>query len=150
MNLNTAQVGYFIQQVGLAAASFGVSDGDIKLVATALGETFALSCSPPRTVIHSQGPQLQSICQANDCHKSSNATCDAYGQSEDPEVANATFAMGEGSNPGNKSVISTGPSGTAMGPKATGTAKSGESSLGNMVEASLDVLALAFLSVLAL
>lgn len=135
MNLDTAQVGYFIQQVGLAAASFGVSDADIKLVATALGETFALSCAPPSVVINSQGSQLQSICQADECIKSQNATCDAYGHSEEPSVANATLAMGEGSkSTGNKTVSMAGPSSTMTGSKTTGTKKP---NAGNAVEISL-------------
>lgn len=67
MALNNAQVTYFITQVALAAASFGVAETDIKPVGEALGMLFNYKCSPPVTVIPYQGAQNQSICVADSC-----------------------------------------------------------------------------------
>lgn len=92
MDLDAAEVGYFIEQVGLSAASFGVAQADIQVVATALDSIFNVRCAPPTTVIPSQGAQLQSICQAPDCPLSPNATCAAYPTDVLPSVANSTLA----------------------------------------------------------
>ena len=50
------------------------------------------------TVVLAQGPQLQSICLADDCPVDLNATCNSYEVAVEPAVANATLAMGEGGN----------------------------------------------------
>ncbi|KAK7920969.1 hypothetical protein PG985_008991 [Apiospora marii] len=78
MDLNPAEVGYFIQQVGMAAASFGVAEDDVKAVGTALNSLFGYRCAPPATAIKAQGPQLQSICIDGACPISpmANGTCD--------------------------------------------------------------------------
>ncbi|KAI9840744.1 MAG: hypothetical protein M1838_003928 [Thelocarpon superellum] len=75
MALDPFEVGYFITQVGLSAASFGVATEDVTTVGEALGKLFDYRCSPPTTVIPSQGPQLQSICTDKQCPLSPNATC---------------------------------------------------------------------------
>ncbi|KAI9148053.1 hypothetical protein HJFPF1_11874 [Paramyrothecium foliicola] len=85
MDLNFAEVTYFIQQVGLTAASFGVAESDITVVANALSTIFNVRCAPPTTVIMAQGPQLQSICiDEETCPLSPNATCPAYEESMPP------------------------------------------------------------------
>ncbi|KAK8039053.1 hypothetical protein PG993_007464 [Apiospora rasikravindrae] len=78
MDLNPAEVGYFIQQVGMAAASFGVAEDDVKAVGTALNSLFGYRCAPPATAIKAQGPALQSICIDGACPISpmANGTCD--------------------------------------------------------------------------
>lgn len=79
MDLNYAEVTYFVQQVGLAAASFGVAEADIKVVAEALNSIFNVRCGPPTAVIPAQGEQLQSICiDEATCPLAENATCDMY------------------------------------------------------------------------
>ncbi len=78
MDLSYAEVTYFIQQVALSAASFGVADSDLAIVGAALASTFDVSCAPLTTVIPSQGPQLQSICIDSTCPLAVNATCDLY------------------------------------------------------------------------
>ncbi|MCJ1463417.1 hypothetical protein MMC07_002024 [Pseudocyphellaria aurata] len=98
MNLNEYELGYFITQVGLSAASFGVSTEDVTAVGHALAKLFAYRCAPETVVVPSQGPHLQSICQADTCPLSPNDTCSAYPSSIEPAVANATLAGGEGSN----------------------------------------------------
>lgn len=98
MGLNTAEVTYFIQQVGMAAASFGVADSDVTKVGEALSGLFNVRCAAPATAIPAQGPQLQSICITDDCKIAPNATCSSYEAVVEPGVANATLAMGEGNS----------------------------------------------------
>ncbi|PHH71349.1 hypothetical protein CDD82_6555 [Ophiocordyceps australis] len=91
MDLDKAQVSYFIQQVGLAAKSFGVADADIATVAAALNSLFNVRCAPPTTVIKSQGPHLQSICtDPQTCPLAKDAMCDKYGEPQKPERAGSS------------------------------------------------------------
>ncbi|KAI1852571.1 hypothetical protein JX265_003053 [Neoarthrinium moseri] len=78
MALNPYELTYFIQQVGMAAASFGVAEADVTAVGAALTSLFTYRCAPPTTVIPAQGPLLQSICIDGACPISPNATCDQY------------------------------------------------------------------------
>lgn len=98
MALDQYQVGYFIQQVGLSAASFGVATDDVTAVGKALTMLFDYKCAPNTTVVPEQGPQQQSICIADTCPVAMNATCSAYAPVIEPFAANATLAMGEGRN----------------------------------------------------
>ncbi|MCJ1247818.1 hypothetical protein MMC30_005033 [Trapelia coarctata] len=98
MALDEYQVGYFITQVALAAASFGVATDDITAVGKALAGLFGVRCAPPTVVVPSQGAELQSICIAESCPLSPNATCSSYEPVQEPIVANVTLAMGEGVN----------------------------------------------------
>lgn len=111
MALDPNELGYFIQQVGLAATSFGVEVEDVAPVAEALGKLFGYRCSPPTVVIPAQGTTLNSICQAADCPLDAMATCAAYpnnGTVMEPQMVGA----------GNGSAV---PTGTGMGgPSATG------------------------------
>lgn len=88
MALNVYEVTYFIQQVGLSAASFGVATADITAVGTALNNLFGYRCAPPAVVIPSQGAQLQAICIADNCPVAPMPTCAAYAPVMRP--ANAT------------------------------------------------------------
>jgi hypothetical protein len=121
MDLDAYEVGYFITQVGLAAASFGVADEDVTAVGEALIKLFDYKCAPPTTVIPAQGPQLQAICIADNCPTSPNATCASYESAMEPGVANSTLAMGEGNSTSTatQSFSSPLPSATST---ATGTA----------------------------
>ena len=98
MALDQYQVGYFIEQVALAAASFGVAESDIAIVGYALGNLFNVKCGPPTVVIPSQAAGLQSICIESTCAQSMNATCGSYAAVAQPAIANATLADGEGVN----------------------------------------------------
>jgi len=102
MNLGPKSVGYFVQEVGLAAASFGVAADDVKIVAAALRKFFDYRCSPATTVVPAQGPQLQSICTSGKCTVDPAANCSAYpttdGTGVTPLVANASLADGLGRN----------------------------------------------------
>ncbi|KAI6780272.1 uncharacterized protein J7T54_003051 [Emericellopsis cladophorae] len=79
MNLNLAENTYFIQQVGMAAASFGVAEEDVTTVGTALNSLFNVRCAPPATAVKAQGPQLQSICiDEETCPLAEDANCALY------------------------------------------------------------------------
>ena len=78
MALDHIQVAYFIEQVGLSAASFGVTDSDVAIVGNALTELFNFKCSPAKTVVPSAGPVMQSVCAARDCPFDKHATCSKY------------------------------------------------------------------------
>jgi len=75
MDLDPYQMGYFIQQVGLAATSFGVTTEDATAAGMALAKLFDYRCSPPTTVVKAQGPQLQSICIAPSCPLDAMSQC---------------------------------------------------------------------------
>lgn len=92
MDLSPAEVGYFIQQVALSAASFGVAESDIAIVGKALNGLFNVRCAPPTVVIPTQPARLQSICIQESCPLSPNDTCSAYPPAVKPAVANATMA----------------------------------------------------------
>jgi hypothetical protein len=62
MGLGPAELGYFIEQVGLAAASFGVADADVTAVGMALNGLFGYKCAAATAVAPSQGDALQAIC----------------------------------------------------------------------------------------
>lgn len=96
MVLDPHQMGYFIEQVGLSAASFGVAQSDVKAVGTALESLFDYRCAPKTTVIPAQGPQFQSICTDKSCPLAQNATCAAQPWMPQPCVANQKLAMGQG------------------------------------------------------
>lgn len=99
MVLDPYQTGYFIEQVGLSAASFGVAKSDINAVAAALEKMFNYRCAPKTTVIPAQGPQFQSVCTDESCPLADNAMCSAQPSMAQPLVANKTLAMGEGRMP---------------------------------------------------
>ncbi|EED17673.1 hypothetical protein TSTA_114800 [Talaromyces stipitatus ATCC 10500] len=95
MVLDPYQIGYFITQVGLSAASFGVANFDINVVAMALEGLFDYRCAPKKTVIEAQGPQYQSICTDESCPLALDSICADQPNISQPVVANSTLAMGE-------------------------------------------------------
>jgi hypothetical protein len=93
MDLDPSEFGYFVQQVGLAATSFGVTTDDVSAVAMALQKLFGYKCSPKATVIPEMGPTLNSICQNEKCPLDPNAQCSAYpnnGMVMEPMMADGT------------------------------------------------------------
>ncbi|KAK0307676.1 hypothetical protein LTR91_004963 [Friedmanniomyces endolithicus] len=93
MALDPYEIGYFITQVGLSAASFGVAQSDINIVASALFSLFSYKCEPPVTVVPAQGPVLDSICVDVTCPAAPNAMCGLYdnmnGTSPSPATASS-------------------------------------------------------------
>jgi hypothetical protein len=92
MSLSPAQIGYFIQQVGLAAASFGVAEDDVQAVGCALSSTFGYRCSPPTDPLTGPGAMLQSICTDQSCPVDTGSICGLYpgGMGISPEPAEST------------------------------------------------------------
>lgn len=125
MDLGPEEVGYFITQVANSAASFGVTDDDLKVVGAALNGLFANRCSPPATAIPAQGPQLQAICIDAACPIASpTASCAAYNNSVAAvPPKNHTGAAGSG----NSTTTSSGTA-TKTGGSATLTSGSGHAS----------------------
>jgi len=78
MGLDVKEVGYFITQVGLAAASFGVADADVQIVGKALNDAFGYKCSPAAAIPATAAPAPQAICIADNCPTAVNATCNLY------------------------------------------------------------------------
>lgn len=92
MALGSAEVTYFITQVALAAASFGVAESDIAAVGTALTGLFAKRCAPAVQVIPPQESALQSICTEPDCPIADNAVCGMYDNVIEPMNATTTMS----------------------------------------------------------
>ncbi|KAG5981266.1 hypothetical protein E4U55_003122 [Claviceps digitariae] len=122
MDLGKPEMDYFITQVGLAAASFGVAKDDITAVAESLNLIFNRACSPPTTVIKSQGEHLQSICiNQSSCLKAEKPQCDKYAAAVKPQANNSTMSMGGGSMPSGSSDM---PSGSSDMPSGTSSPSS--------------------------
>ncbi|KAF2155285.1 hypothetical protein K461DRAFT_276484 [Myriangium duriaei CBS 260.36] len=119
MGLDENMVGYFNEQVGLSAASFGVTNDDVTAVGKALNSLFNVKCAPATTVIKEQGAQLQSICIADSCPLSPNATCSSY-QSEPMPVAVMPGSSSNSSSSGNSS-SSSGSATHSSGSSSTGS-----------------------------
>ncbi|PVH95228.1 hypothetical protein DM02DRAFT_618037 [Periconia macrospinosa] len=136
MDLSPSEVGYFIQQVGLSAASFGVSQEDVTAVGNSLNKLFGYRCSPPTVVVPEQGETLNSICQNEMCPLDEKARCDLY--PNNGTVVEPARVNGTGNSTGN---------GTGMGmPNATASGTPGFSGAANrMGEGVISLLgALAF------
>jgi hypothetical protein len=88
MGLDANEIGYFITQVGLSAASFGVATEDVTAVGEALNMAFGYKCAPAVAILPNATAELQAICIADDCPTAANATCAAYDTVVEP--ANAT------------------------------------------------------------
>ena len=127
MDLDNNQLGYFIQQVGMAAASFGVTDDDVKTVGGALEKLFGYKCAAAMDIVPMSPPQTQAICQAQDCPTAANATCAAYGNNGTityPMSSNTTMANGTSSSGNSSSTgTATGSSSSASGSKASAAGK---------------------------
>lgn len=83
MNLNQYEVGYFIKQVALSAASFGAADADVIAVASALMDLFGYECLPPRGIVVPL-KEAQSICtDQSNCMSNEHSNC------SNPAYANA-------------------------------------------------------------
>jgi len=77
MNLSANEMGYFIEQVGLAAKSFGVTTTDVTTVADALNSLFNYRCLQPAAVTYSYA-DTQSICIGKGCSLAASPNCSAY------------------------------------------------------------------------
>ncbi|KAK0354863.1 hypothetical protein LTR91_022254 [Friedmanniomyces endolithicus] len=102
MALDPYDFGFFVQQVALSAASFGVAQADLEVVGGALGELFGHKCSPASHLLPSEADTLQAICITDDCPLAVNATCSLYDKVLEPMFANgsATNASASGTGSG--------------------------------------------------
>ena len=114
MDLSDAEVTYFIEQVGLAAASFGVTEADATAVGMTLESVFGVRCGPPTALIKSQGAQLMSICtDPKTCPMAAmNASCSAYSTPMEPMTANSSSSA-TGTSTASMTMASTVPTGAA-------------------------------------
>jgi len=78
MDLDTAQNSWFIENVGLAALSFGVSMADVTTVGTTLNNTFGYRCAPKVQPIAIYPPTYESICQNITCPIAPGGDCSNY------------------------------------------------------------------------
>ncbi|KDN52712.1 hypothetical protein K437DRAFT_162155 [Tilletiaria anomala UBC 951] len=117
MNLNSAELGYFIQEVAYSAVSFGVSMEDIAPVGQALGTFFNNKCGAPLAVPSSASPAVQSVCLDPTCPVAGNSTCTASNSGTngtDPAAA-----------PGSSSSSGSGASGSGTTASSAGKVASG-------------------------
>ncbi|KAL6406530.1 hypothetical protein AUP68_09327 [Ilyonectria robusta] len=92
MDLNAAEMGFFVDQAVRGLLSIGFTDSDAQFVNNTLDTVFNHRCAPPAAVIPpTSGPQLQAICIAPDCSLSANDTCSAYDAAVPPLVANSSL-----------------------------------------------------------
>jgi len=122
MDLDTAQNSWFIENVGLAAASFGVSQDDINTVATTLNGTFGYRCAPAVSLLPGAGPVYESICQNVTCPIAPNSTCGTG-----PAVA---FPAAAPASSGSSSLASMIASSSSSAAAATGSSASAMMSTG--------------------
>lgn len=90
MVLDPNELAYFITQVGLSAASFGVAAADVQAAGGALSKLFDNRCGAATTVIPSQGPQLESICTDPSCPLASNSSCTNQATIASPNTTSGT------------------------------------------------------------
>ncbi|KAJ8113734.1 hypothetical protein OPT61_g4203 [Boeremia exigua] len=67
MNLEHHQLGYFINQLSLAASHYGVSSQDASTFRTTMNSRFNVRCAPGVSSNPSSPPQLLSLCQNETC-----------------------------------------------------------------------------------
>lgn len=120
MALDPKEVGWFIQNVGLAAASFGVADADVKIVGEALNKAFGYRCSPAASIPPTAAAAPQAICIESSCPIApTNATCSLYADIIEP--TNVTVPTRPSGSSGNSTAKPTGSATPSVVP-ATGAA----------------------------
>jgi hypothetical protein len=125
MDINTYQITYFNEQVGLAALSFGVTMDDATAVGKALTTLFSERCSPPTTVIPAQGAQLQAICSDGDCS--------SYEPVQIPANSTSNMTVAAPGSYGTATVAPSGSMSMSMSSMMSGSMTMGMSSTGTMM-----------------
>ncbi|KAJ9136887.1 hypothetical protein NKR23_g9480 [Pleurostoma richardsiae] len=137
MDLNAAEMGFFIDQATRGLLSIGFTSADAQFVNTTLDKTFNKRCAPAAPVVPADaGPQLQAICVAADCALSPNDTCSAYETAVAPAVANATLIGNytKGSNGSTSVNASATTSSTGSVPSVTGSSGTEKTAVGWLLE----------------
>lgn len=99
MGLGPYEVGYFIEQVGLSALSYGVTMDDVTMIGDTLSSLFNVRCAPNTTIIMAQGATLNSICTMDNCMLAANASCGSYPMNLPMPVNVSSSSMMSGSSP---------------------------------------------------
>lgn len=144
MDLGPAELGYFVQQVALAASSFGVAEDDIKAVGMALNTLFGMRCAPPATAIKSQGNQLQAICVDKSCPLAMDAMCSKY---DNPDNGGG---MGSSVSSSMSMSMTMAPTGTTVAPTSTAATATDSVSTGGAAATGLGLSGVAALGFAAL
>ena len=97
MNLDPIEVGYFINQIGLALKSVGATEADVAQSNNTFDGMFNVRCHPPEAIIKHQGLQYNSICSNKKCKVAKNPICPQV-QPDEPQYLNYTVSMGHGSS----------------------------------------------------
>ncbi|MCJ1283728.1 hypothetical protein MMC26_003059 [Xylographa opegraphella] len=119
MNLNYTDLGHFINQLSLATLHFGFSDQDSQTLDTNLNSMYNVRCAPPITTNPAQGPQLLSLCQADNCPLAEpNPDCAAYANL----TANGVQSGSASSQTSTATSAAFTPTSTALASTTTGTA----------------------------
>jgi hypothetical protein len=121
MDLDAYQMGYFITQVGLAAASFGVTTPDVTAVGMALQNAFDYRCAAPAAIVPGSQPEIQAICVNPACPLAMNPQCSAYQNVSVPMYANGSMFQPEPSMSPSASMSMSG----SGSPAATGSMSMG-------------------------
>lgn len=108
MDLSAAEMGYFITQVGLSAASFGVSQADATAVGMALSSLFDAKCIAAAPLTPNSTADLQAICLGDGCPTGNSSACAAY-------TAAANQTTGAAGNSSSNSTSGSGSSGSGSG-----------------------------------
>jgi hypothetical protein len=131
MDLSAAEFGYFVSQVAMSAASFGVAKDDLTVVGTALNSLFGMKDSAPAVVVPSQPAALQAICVADGCPTAANATTSGYSSVAEPSTAVASLVPSMSSATGSATPAMTGSATSKPTGSASGTASPSASASGN-------------------
>lgn len=78
MALDPNELGYFIEQVGLAAKTVGISDTEANTITSSMSRNLNYRCLPPVAVIPGGPVGPQSMCTDSTCDLANNAVCSAY------------------------------------------------------------------------
>ncbi|KAJ8099539.1 hypothetical protein POJ06DRAFT_290727, partial [Lipomyces tetrasporus] len=155
MDLDSYEMGFFIDQVCYALTSLGFEQLDIDTTRSSLDLVFNRRCTPAKAIIpHSAGPQLQACCIASNCLSGTNPSCAAY-SNDDVSVSEYCFnppgsssGIGGASSTGSASssthASGSGSASTSSSPSATTTPTS---AAGQMLGVSLTTVAAAVLLV---
>ena len=76
--LNPDELGYFIEQVGLASQSVGLTLNEATSVTNNMNEGFAYRCKPVSALVAGGIPGPQSVCTDSSCPLAPNYDCSAY------------------------------------------------------------------------
>lgn len=144
MVLNSAEMGYFITQVALSAASFGVAEADIAAAGTALNGAFNNRCGAAIVVVPETAAAFQSVCTDESCPLAPNSTCDAQALIAAPVAAGAASTSAAGSGTASMTRSATGSASMTRSATGTGAAPSTTAATGGAIQASASVGALLF------